>query len=651
VNFSDQIHLHRLRRFEEETRQHESDLDGRIRLLESVVENIKESILITEGPLDGGSAPRIEYVNPAFTSLNGYSPEDLLGKDFLALAGPLTDAETIRSLSEALQGGHPFSTELLIYKKDQTTFWASLFSSPLPQGKKGDPRWVHTLQDISVRKAAKEAMERAQFIEAQNEQLIAELASKKEHEAQLEHAAFHDPLTGLKSRAYFMDRLAECLKRTKSRTSYRAALLYFDLDGFKAINDRLGHPIGDSVLIELAVRVRRCCRPQDTICRIGGDEFAVLVDDTKGIDAAFTVAQRILEQFNLPFVTTSGDVALTVSIGHCEILPSYSHPNEAIRDSDIAMYRAKREGGGRYVSFNESLQGSAQSVLKETTLLKHALEQNQFALYYQPIIDHKTLRVVALEALVRWQHPERGLLKASDFMPLAEKQGILISLGQWIFRTACSHLGEWQRLLEFRETQLSINISDQQFLDPAFFSDVIDILVESEIDPRSLQLEINQGVLNSDPKAVRELMARFQRVGIKIALTNFDIGLTLQDLKDWPVDRLKIDFAVVKTPVADPKEWAALQNIVRLAQSLSIEVSAEHVENADQEQALQELGCSLRQGYFYCRPLPAARVKDLFIKGLPGLDPELRTDATNTTAAEATAPHRARTLASNLSLR
>jgi diguanylate cyclase (GGDEF)-like protein/PAS domain S-box-containing protein len=605
LKFFDQLNLQRLRRFEEETKMHDSAIETHLRLLESVVTSANDAVVITEAVPIEGSGPRIQYVNPAFTRLTGYRPEEVIGKTPRILQGPLTNKEALARIRGALQDFRAIEIELLNYRKDGSTYWVGVSISPVASETDSSKHWIAILRNITERKANEEMMVRARVTELQNEQLAAEIVDRKRAEARLEHAAFHDSLTGLKNRSYFLDRLEEALKRRKSRAEYRASVLYLDLDGFKAINDTLGHRVGDVVLSEVSRRLLQCCRPQDTLCRFGGDEFTLLLDDVSGNDQAFQVAQRILEAMNVP-MEVGGGIVVTPSLGICEVGVHHGTPEDVIRDADIAMYRAKGNGGSQFIAFNEDMHRSAMAALQAKRSLKFAVQQKEFVLHYQPMVDTDTDRPVAIEALVRWQHPERGLLSPKDFIALAEETGLIVPLGSWVLRSACVQLRKWQDVFEELPARLSVNASSAQLAHPDFFLELVNVITETGVDPRCLQIEVTESILLEDTERISAVFSKMRQLGVQIALDDFGTGYSsLGYIERYPIDSLKIDRSFIERIQKETSHSYIIRMIIALAQGLGIKVTAEGVENQYQLETLRDFGCTVVQGHLLSAPLSA----------------------------------------------
>jgi diguanylate cyclase (GGDEF)-like protein/PAS domain S-box-containing protein len=616
LKFTEQLKLQRLRRFEEESRLQDRALELHLRLLESVVVNANDGVLITEADSVEGLGPRIQYVNPAFVRMSGYSPDDIVGKTPRLLQGPETNPAILAKIRSALQEKRSVEVELVNYRKDKSTYWVEASISPVVDETYVLTHWVAVLRDISGRKANEEMAARTRLAELHNEQLAAEIAERKRIEAQLAHAAFHDSLTGLKNRDYFLQRLKEALQRVRSRDSFRSFVVYLDLDGFKAINDGMGHRAGDQVLTEIAKRLVNCCRPQDTLCRYGGDEFTLLLDDVRTIDQAFSIAQRILDDLSHPLKVGDGELAVTASIGLCEMEARYTQPEDVLRDADIAMYRSKQQGGSSYVAFSEEMHARALAAIQAKLRLKHALQHEEFTLYYQPLVETHTRKIVGVEALVRWAHPERGIVSPAEIIPLAEETGLIIPLGTWIMRQACRQLKSWYDSSLADQLLLCVNVSARQLEDNGFLASLQAIIAETGIDCRWLQIEVTETILLQDTERLGVLFEQLRTMGIRIALDDFGTGYSsLSYLERYPIDILKIDKSVVERLTAGAGKLNILGMMFGLADGLGLEVCAEGLEDSRQEEALLQLGCTLAQGNLYSPPLPENEIALLLQRG------------------------------------
>jgi diguanylate cyclase (GGDEF)-like protein len=423
---------------------------------------------------------------------------------------------------------------------------------------------------------------------------------------QLTRQAFQDSLTALPNRGLFMDRLAHALARTERRPQH-VAVLFLDIDRFKVINDSLGHHVGDLVLQELAVRLAECVRPEDTIARLGGDEFAVLLEDLDDAEGATAVAERVAKGLEAPFVLEGREIVVTMSVGVALNTRRPISPEEMLRDADMAMYRAKGKGKNRYEVFDTDMAAPAIHRLGLELDLRSAVARDEFRLHYQPVVHLETRRVAEFEALVRWQHKDRGLLSPEAFIGLTEETGLIIPIGQWVLTEACCQARLWQ---EQRPSDppltIGVNLSARQLQDPNLVSLVSRVLADSGLDPRSLKLEITESVVMQDAPATLATLHALRDLGIRLAIDDFGTGYSsLGYLKRFPIDTLKIDRSFVEGITSDPEDTAIVQAVISVAKSLGLSVTAEGIETEEQLLRLRELGCDRGQGFYFGQPLAA----------------------------------------------
>ena len=438
---------------------------------------------------------------------------------------------------------------------------------------------------------------------------IRDVTERNELEAALRHQAFHDPLTGLANRALLEDRIEHAIHRQR-RTKQTAAVLVLDLDRFKTVNDSLGHTAGDQLLVGVAERLRTALRQADTPARIGGDEFAVLVEDLDTVDDATIIARRILAELSEPFRIQGLEVFVRASIGISLLDVDGATAEELLRNADSAMYRAKKDGNC-FRMFESEMHRSAVWRLELEADLRRALAEKQLVLHYQPIVSLATQCVVGVEALVRWDHPTRGLVPPLEFIPLCEENGLIVELGRWVLREACVQTQLWR---DTRNPALgvSVNVSRRQLRDPGFVDDAIGALRDSGLAPSALTLEITESALVEDEALVVDRLLAFKRLGVKIAIDDFGTGYSsLSSVHNWPVDTLKIDKSFIDGVTTRSAALGVVQAIVGLAQVLQLETVAEGVELGSQLDRLFELNCSHMQGYCFSRPLPPSQVADL----------------------------------------
>ena len=423
----------------------------------------------------------------------------------------------------------------------------------------------------------------------------------------MSHQALHDTLTGLPNRALFLDRLEHALERA-ARHGEAAAVLFVDLDRFKTVNDSLGHAAGDELLVAVAERLRSCVRVEDTAARLGGDEFAVLAETLTDRRDAARLAERILQALEEPFLVQGREVFVNGSIG---IAVGQSPEDDLLRNADVAMYRAK-EAGSSYEFFESGMRAAIVERLALEADLRRAIERGELCLHYQPIVDLATGGVDAVEALVRWRHPERGLLAPITFIPLAEETGAIVEVGRWVLRTACAQAAAWSARAGHRHVRVAVNVSVRQLQHPAFVSHVAEALGETGLDPALLTLEITETMLVEHGEATVGKLVELKGLGVRLALDDFGVGYSsLRYLSALPLDVLKVPKAFVDRVGERSPEAALVEAIVELGGTFGLEVVAEGIETADQAAHLGRAGCALGQGFLFARPAEAEVMEPL----------------------------------------
>lgn len=441
---------------------------------------------------------------------------------------------------------------------------------------------------------------------------LTDLTEHRLAEAQLLHDALHDSLTGLANRTLLFDRIEQAARYGRRRPDYKFAILFIDIDRFKVINDSLGHSCGDMILIELANRLTRIVRPDDTVARIGGDEFVILLDDIRDNNDALGVCDRIHYELDKPFMVKDQPITLRVSIGvvtrslHIEKAENY------LRNADIAMYRAKLAGGNRYQVFSEEMYLMARDRLSLEVELRHAIERDEFTLFYQPIYRLSDNRLYGFEALIRWEHPTQGLLLPERFISLAEETGLILPIGDWVIWRACRDLQHWHEQFPQCQVSVNVNLSNRQLTHPALAEQVLAALEQTQIPPHCLHLEMTESVGIDQPDQVRNMLLELKAQGIKLSLDDFGMGYSsLCYLTHLPIDMLKVDRSFVKLITATERKHLVIDAIVSLAKGLELEVIAEGVEHPYQVTRLRELGCDYAQGYYFSQPLSIEQVDAL----------------------------------------
>ena len=514
--------------------------------------------------------------NRAFETLFGFKAEEIKGfgmRTYIVPEHLLGECESTRN---AILSGSPLVRETFRLHRDGRLIPVSMIGFPIEIG--GRPQGiVYVYQDISERKAFEE---------------------------QITHQAFHDALTGLPNRSLFADRLDRALARGKRRSNYQYAVLMIDLNKFKGINDTLGHQAGDQLLIEVSRRLLSCVRTMDTVARLGGDEFAIILEELKSHKEVMTVVERIGTVLAKPYVLCGATVTPGASIGIVLRTREYERAEDILRDADIAMYRAK-ESGRTSMIFDRQMH---QEILDAITLeadLRAALERGELLLHYQPIVDVQTGRIEGFEALVRWDHPVRGLVPPVRFIPLAEETGLILPLGRFVISEACRQLRDWQLAMpEAGALSVSVNVSCRQFVKDGLVEHVSGVLAETGLDPACLKLEITESVLMHDAQHTAGELNRLKALGIKIAIDDFGTGYSsLSYLRQLPIDHLKIDRSFISGDDCNGESQEIVKSIIALARSLGLTVIAEGVEHQDQLDKLRFADCDKAQGFMFSRPV------------------------------------------------
>ncbi|MHB1528760.1 MAG: putative bifunctional diguanylate cyclase/phosphodiesterase [Acidiferrobacteraceae bacterium] len=542
-----------------------------------VVEQTDNAVVITD--LQGN----IQYVNPAYERITGYSRLEVLGKNAGVVKSGEHGQRFYEELWRIILAGRVFQGVLVNRKKDGSLYYAETTITPLKDADGNFVRFVSTGKDITERRKADE---------------------------RLHHMAHYDSLTGLPNRTLLQDHLKRAIAEANQRERL-VAVMFLDLDRFKTVNDTLGHEIGDALLGSVAERLAACLRPGDTVSRLGGDEFTVVLPSVAHVDDVTHVAQKILDQFLSPFRIAGRDLFVSPSIGITLYPLDEKDTTNLLRDADIAMYRAKELGGNTFQFYTAELNARVTRRLELETGLRWALERQELRLYYQPLVDMKTGRVRGTEALLRWQHPEYGLIPPLDFIPLAEDTGLIIPIGEWVLKTACAQIKAWHDT-GFPALQVAVNLSSKQLRDRNLIVAVTQALEAAGLDACYLDLELTESVLMQDMELAGTILAALKKVGVSFSLDDFGTGYSsLSYLKRFPIDYLKVDRSFVLDILTDPVGASLVEAIIAMANVLHIKVIAEGVETYEQLELLRRQGCDIAQGYFCSPPVDAATFTDL----------------------------------------
>ncbi|NHC36872.1 bifunctional diguanylate cyclase/phosphodiesterase [Scytonema millei] len=440
--------------------------------------------------------------------------------------------------------------------------------------------------------------------------IVHDITKRKQIEQQLQHEAFHDSLTGLANRALFMMRLEQALRLQQQQADYSFAVLFLDLDRFKAINDSLGHMLGDRLLIGIAQRLRAQIRTGDTLARLGGDEFAMVLENCSD---PTEMIKRIQLALKLPFRLDGNEIFATTSIGAIANTREYRQPEDLLRDADTAMYRAKAGGKARYEVFDTSMRDRVVALFQLETDLRRAIDNQELHLHYQPIVSLVNQKIVGFEALLRWQHPQRGTISPAEFIPIAEETGLIVPIGWWVLRQACQQMQLWQAQFALNVPfKMSVNFSAPQFTQPQVGKQIIQILQATGLDAKSLQLELTESVLMEHPEAIAALMEELNALGVSLALDDFGTGYSsLSYLQRFPINILKLDRSFVCRIGKCYQSWEIVRATIMLARALDMEVVAEGIETLEQLARLRGLKCKFGQGYFFSQPVDSTAAGEL----------------------------------------
>jgi diguanylate cyclase (GGDEF)-like protein/PAS domain S-box-containing protein len=551
-------------------------VDRQLNLLEAAVEAANDVMMIAEGD---PAMPRVLRVNKAFERMTGYSRHEILGRSAKMLQGPRTDPATLAYLRSKLRAREPVQVELINYRKDGSEFWVELNIQPIFDDNGELKYWISMQRDVTERKRS---------------------------EDRIWWQANHDALTALPNRYLYQERLGKAIAEAERR-GHQVGVLFFDLDRFKQINDTLGHTVGDQLLKEVSQRLQDRLRSDDTIARVGGDEFTILLPCLTQARHATVVAQKLLDALNAPFFIEGHDLYVTASIG-ITIAPDDGNDITALmKNADVAMYRAKDMGRGSYRLYQENMNARALDQLILETHLRRALERDEFILLYQPQIDLKTGLMFGVEALIRWENPHLGRVSPAMFIPLAEETGLIVEIGEWVLQEACRQGARWQRT--GRDWRVSVNLSAKQFEQTNLPDQVRSAFRSSRFPADLLDLELTETTLlrGNDAPA---MLKRLKELGVRLSVDDFGIGYSsLAYLRKFPLDVLKIDRLFVQDMLEDRKSEALVRTLIALAQEMDLEVIAEGVETEPQRNMLTALRCNGMQGYLVSPPVSAKDVE------------------------------------------
>jgi diguanylate cyclase (GGDEF)-like protein/PAS domain S-box-containing protein len=563
----------------------EQQLQASEQRLESILNSLEEVVWSSALPapidLSELKIPEVLYLNQAAEGIYGRRRTEFLGNPKLRLEiiHP-EDLEQVKQVLPTLMTSGSLNLKYRILRPNGDVRWLSDRS-----------RLIHDNNGLPMR----------------IDSIVSDITDHILVEAQLVHDALHDSLTGLSNRTLLMDRIGQALHHSKRRKNYLFAVLFIDLDRFKFVNDSLGHAIGDQLLIAISQLLKSSVRNTDTVARLGGDEFTILLDDLQHPDDASSFAERLLSHFAVPIQIEGHTVFTSASIGLAFNTPNYDQSADLLRDADIAMYFAKSLGKSRYAIFDQAMHTKALKLMHLESDLRLAVERGEFILHYQPIFCLQTRNLCGFEALLRWQHPDQGLISPLEFIPIAEETGLIVPIGEWVLQSACQQFHNWQtHIPQAAHLKLSVNLSSKQIESPNLLTKLDQILLETGMEGSSLKLEITESMLMDQGEATLALLSEIRARQILLSIDDFGTGYSsLSYLRRFPVNTLKVDRSFVGLMNLDNENFEIVRTIITLAHTLGMDVVAEGVETSEQLEQLKALGCAFGQGFFFSKPLPS----------------------------------------------
>ncbi|MFT3745408.1 MAG: EAL domain-containing protein [Pyrinomonadaceae bacterium] len=548
-----------------------TEFEARERRLRELLSTMSDGLVQTD------INEKILFVNRPFCEMSGYSESDLIGKVATDVFFDQGERRMVSKTNRLRKKGISGQYETSLKRKDGSNLHVIIGGTPTLDidGKFNGTIGVFT--DITARKKAEE---------------------------QLLHDALHDNLTGLANRTLFMEHLKLTINGRRRENKALFAVLFFDFDRFKVINDSLGHAAGDELLKQISQRFTSNLRPGDLVARLGGDEFTILLNNLPSEQAAFLLAERLQEDLKRPFDIEGREIFTSASIG-ISFGNENSTADELLRDADIAMYRAKSKGKARFQLFDKEMHESAIKRLQLETELRQALHRKEFRLFYQPIIDLQTRALHGFEALVRWKHPKRGIVSPDEFIPVLEENNLILTLGKWVFHEGCRQLKEWhQQIGGSNHLQIAINLSVKEFSQPNLIEQISESLAQTGVNASSIKIEITESHVMENSESAVAMMERLRAIGLELSLDDFGTGYSsLSYLHQLPVKFLKIDRSFIGRITENVEKREIVHTIVRLAQNLRMQVVAEGVETEEQLEELRRQGCEYGQGYLFSRPM------------------------------------------------
>ena len=555
----------------------------------------------------------ILYCNVGFSKVTGYGAAEVVGRSCNFLQGPDTDPRSLKRLRRALENAKGITVILKNYRKDGTPFWNEVTITPVFDRNGVPSHFIGTQNDVSQRVQAQESLlETIKKLEHVNTKLANANIDLKAVNSTLHYRSLHDPLTDAANRSLFDDHLKQAIERRKRHKAFHFAVLYIDLDSFKAINDSYGHQVGDDVLIATADILRRCVRPNDTVARLGGDEFAILLEDLLHLEEAEHIAERIRQALTQGLNLAGRTLHISASIGLVTEMGEATTSSELLNNADSAMYRAKKSGKNRNIAFDPSMRSRPNTLQND---LRIALAQDALEVHFQPILNTHDATLMGFEALARWQHPDLGPVPPDEFIPIAESAGLILELDLQVLRRSCEQMVLWQAQ-SLQALMLNVNFSGYHLLDKNFTSQVEMVLKETGFSASQLVLELTESLMLNLTDNVRQTLTNLKTLGVQLYIDDFGTGFSsLRYLQDIPSTALKIARPFVEQVHKNPKSQALLRAVVTLAHNLDMTVVAEGVELAEELAFVKDLGCDYVQGFYFRPAIPAANVPN-YLQGL-----------------------------------
>ena len=550
--------------------------------LEQLLNAAPEAIMITRGS-------KILHVNREFESLFGFNADEALGRNSYDILIPQTRRHEFDMLEHTMHLRGRASMDTVRLHKSGELIDVSILAAPISMS------GVEVGNFVSYR----------------------DIREKKQSDARLQHDAMHDPLTGLANRALFLDRLQLTMARQQRHSQLNIAVMVLDLDRFKTVNDNLGHACGDDLLVRTAARLRACFRPEDTVARFGGDEFAILLENVTNISDVTRIAERAQQDIRLPVEVNGHEVFVSASIGIAFGTLDHTSPEHVLRDADYAMYQAKANGQARHEVFDGSMHVHVAAHMRKERDLKTALEKKEFEVWYQPIYRLKTGEIEGFEALLRWRRPDGEFVPLQDFLPTAEETGLIVPIGLFVLEQVCEQLSRWAEALPNAAPSIDVNLSLRQFRAPDLVDRLAELLAKWKVLPGRLRLEVTEAVVNQDPEGALAVFQAVANLKVGLALDNFGAGLaSMNHFIRLPIDLVKVDRRLIAYLAIPGKQGAILQTIFDLGRMLQVRILAEGIERKEQLEALLTYGCDLGQGHLFSPPVTGEKAQLLLQAGI-----------------------------------